>query len=62
MKLISTQKLYTFHDIFLGVPPVIENKRCISVERSNELDIFEYCDDNEPLDLTKINNVFFAKN
>lgn len=61
MRLINTEKLFAFHSIFLGVPPEIENKRCISVSRKDDLDIFEYCDNSEPQDLKSVNKVFFAQ-
>jgi hypothetical protein len=59
MKLVSTNKIYTYHSSTLGVPPIIDNKRCIGIDRKDKLDIFEYCDNSEPQELVKINGIFF---
>lgn len=59
MQLVQTNKRYIPNKVFLGVPPVINNERCINVEFKNGFDIFEYCDENEPLDLKNINGIFF---
>lgn len=59
MQLVETKKIYIPHDVTLGVPPMIDNLRCLGVKVKSKMDIFEYCDSNESKDLKNINGIYF---
>lgn len=59
MQLIETKKVFIQHQIALGVPPTINNLKCIGVGKMDDLDVFEYCDADDFDNLKKINGVYF---
>lgn len=59
MQLVETKKIFIQHAISLGVPPVIDNLKCIGVGTMGEIDIFEYCGVDEVDNLKNINGIYF---